>query len=350
MWKRKEDCVGGTCVCHRLFVPPCQQGIHPHHLKPLHMALNRAQVTAVTEAKEDSHHPFFGIANGPGYKKREFEYSYRRVVDVKVGTRRLTANETAALVKSINESRRAKRALQAAKDADCQHKGGKPITWKPGMGGGDTPSPPSNPKASSPQRSAKKRRKSQPADDSGDSGATAKSAPKPKPTAASPDAENGAAILDSLVAPFAMVPAARRARPGRWYRLHEDADEEAGARAWARPRPTFGDGMSQKGNFRSPAAPAAAAAVTAPQMEAAGALLAMDDAATAAAAAAPNQRWKGKGSAAAAAAPAPASAAATATAAASRSPPVRRHLRGPHPCAVRAHQGGRSSSACSHMR
>ena len=189
------------------------------------MALNRAQVTEVIEAKEDTHHPFLGVANGPGYKQREFQYAYRRVVDVKVGRRRLTAEQTAALVKAINESRRAKQSLLAAKRWDCQHKGGRPLLWKPGNGGGDTAlPPPSSPMASPPQPSARKRLKPQPADGSG---ATAKSARKPKPTAASPDAENAATILDSLVAPFAMVTSARSPR----YSLYEDADEDAGALA-----------------------------------------------------------------------------------------------------------------------
>ena len=94
---------------------------------PWQMAFTTAQVTEVLDEPVDSELSFVGIANGPGNVKRTFGYAYRRADTVKVGRRRLTDEDHAALLKNINESRRAKQSLRAAKEFHCQIRKGRPI-------------------------------------------------------------------------------------------------------------------------------------------------------------------------------------------------------------------------------
>ena len=85
-------CAGLVSVTAFSFHPASRVSILKSR-NPLQMALDRSHVTEMTDEEADSPHVFLGVANRPGYKRREFRYAYRRVVDVKVGRRRLTDSD-----------------------------------------------------------------------------------------------------------------------------------------------------------------------------------------------------------------------------------------------------------------
>ena len=187
-----------TCVCHSLYTshPASRASSSPE--QPLQMALNRGEVTKFIDAKKVKFLTFAGVKDGPGNHYKAFAYGYRPAIDIDVA-RQVTDSKKRAVIKLINESRRSKAALAAAKANGCQHGKGRPRLWE-AKGGDDTVPPMSvSPikstagKRLKPAAAFQRKRKS-----------------ARKSLAASPHAESAVTILDNLAVkePFTLVTSA----------------------------------------------------------------------------------------------------------------------------------------------
>ena len=103
-------------------------------------AVTRDEITTIIDADAVTVFLFAGIDSAvPGNQMKTFKVGYRPAKDVVV-PRRATDAQKRAVIKLINESRRAKEQLIAAKANGAAIKKGRPLQWQP-VDGADPLSP-----------------------------------------------------------------------------------------------------------------------------------------------------------------------------------------------------------------